>query len=143
MSHRHPIYCNGRTLTVRVPLTSRKRGGRKQVVAPEGVTWAKPQPQIDSTLVKAIARAYRWKRMLESQQFASIAELAHAEDINESYLCRVLRLTLLAPDLVGAALDGLQPQSLTLRSSLSPFPEEWERQRALWSSSIESGQSDS
>ena len=93
MNQRQPITCDGQTLTVRVPLTSRRRGGRKQVVTPEGATWAAPQAQIDSTLVKALARAHRWKRMLESGRYASVTELAEAEKINQSYLCRVLRLT--------------------------------------------------
>ena len=60
----------------------------------------------DSTLVKALARAFRWKRMLETGEFATIADLAEREGIASSYLTRVLRLTLLAPDIVEAILDG-------------------------------------
>jgi hypothetical protein len=97
------------TITVRVPFTVRQRGGRKVVVAPEGAGWAPPRAQVDSTLVKALARAFRWRRMLEDGRYASIAELARAEKINESYACRVLRLTLLAPDIVEAILDGRRP----------------------------------
>lgn len=120
---------HGRTLTVRVPLTLRKRGGRKQVVMPEGACWGQPRPRVDNTMVKAIARAHRWKRLMESGRFASVTELAEAEKINQSYLCRVLRLTLLAPDIVEAILDGRQPAGLQMDALLRPFPSEWMAQR--------------
>jgi hypothetical protein len=121
---------HGRTLTVRVPLTLRKRGGRKQVVMPEGACWGQPRPRVDNTMVKAIARAHRWKRLMESGRFASVTELAEAEKINQSYLCRVLRLTLLAPDIVEAILDGRQPAALQMDALLKPMPLEWAAQRA-------------
>lgn len=120
---------DGRTLTVRVPLTLRKRGGRKQVVTPEGACWGQPRPRVDNTMVKAIARAHRWKRLMESGRYASVTELAEAEKINQSYLCRVLRLTLLAPDIVEAILDGRQPAILQMDTLLKPFPSEWMAQR--------------
>lgn len=119
---------DGRTLTVRVPFALRKRGGRKLVVAPEGATWSAPRLRVDSTMVKALARAHRWKRLLESGRFGSVAELAEAEKINQSYMCRVLRLTLLAPDMVEAILDGRQPAEMTLAVLMKPFPVEWREQ---------------
>jgi hypothetical protein len=118
-----------RTLTVRVPMTFRRRGGRKQVVLPADAVWPVPRPHIDGTMVKAIARAHRWKRLLETGRFASIADLAEAEKINPSYLSRVLRLTLLAPDITEAILDGRQPPALQLDALLKPFPVEWDAQR--------------
>lgn len=124
---------DGRTLTIRVPLTVRKRGGRKQVVMPEGACWGQPRPRVDNTMVKAIARAHRWKRLMESGRFASVTELAEAEKINQSYLCRVLRLTLLAPDIVEAILDGRQPAALQMDALLKPMPLEWAAQRAALS----------
>ena len=120
----------GRTLTVHVALTLRKRGGRKQVVLPDGGSWGAPRPRIDNTMVKAIARAHRWRRLLESGQFASSSELAKAEKINDSYLARVLRLTLLAPDIVEAVLDGRQPVALQLDALLRPLPTGWHEQRS-------------
>lgn len=120
---------DGRTLTVRVPLTLRKRGGRKQVVLPDGASWGAPRARIDNTMVKAIARAHRWRRLLESGQFASVTELAEAEKINQSYLCRVLRLTLLAPDIVEAILDGRQTSTWQPELLLKPFPGNWSDQR--------------
>src|SRR5688500_16590406 len=96
---------DGRTITVDLPLAFRKRGGRKQVVSPAGSSsWAPRQSQVQTTLVKAIARAHRWRAMLEDGTYASAAELSAAERINPSYVARLLRLTLLAPEIVEAAL---------------------------------------
>jgi hypothetical protein len=94
------------TLTITVPLTIRRRGGRKVVLSPKGQPTTTSKPQIDSTLVKALARAFRWQRMLESGDYATVAELAAAEKINPAYLGRILRLTLLPPWTVEAILDG-------------------------------------
>ena len=66
--------------------------------------------------------------MLESGEFATIAELAEREGIAPSYMTRVLRLTLLAPDIVEAILDGKQGPEVTLARVLAPFPVAWDRQ---------------
>jgi len=92
---------------------------------PEGA--AQPR-RTDNSLVKALARAFRWKRMLESGEFATIAELAKCEGIAPSYMTRVLRLTLLAPDIVEAILDGQQGPEVTLARVLEPFPMGWDIQ---------------
>jgi hypothetical protein len=118
------------TITIRVPMTFAKRGGRKLMVTPAGTRpLAPPRARIDSALVKAIARAFRWKDMLESGAFESIVELARTEKINPSYLCRILRLTLLAPDIVDRILNGDQPVSIQLPDLLRPFPVSWQAQR--------------
>lgn len=114
------------TITVTVPFRIVKRGGRKEMHLPDGA--AQPRPA-DSTLVKALARAFRWKRMLEAGQFATIAELSEREGIAPSYMTRVLRLTLLAPEIVEAILDGRQGPQVTLARVLEGFPAEWEAQR--------------
>ena len=123
---------DGRTVTVRVPISIRRRGGRKLVLAPDGtnVTAAPVSRHIDNAMVKAIARAFRWREMLENGTYATIAEIAAAEKINESYVGRVLRLTLLAPDIVEAILGGRQPPKLQLESMLRRFPVAWQGQRA-------------
>jgi hypothetical protein len=97
---------DGSTITVFVPMAWRRRGGRKVIVAPPACDdWA-PPPKIDRALVKALARAHRRHRLLEEGRFGTLAELADAERISRSYVCRVLRLTLLAPDIVERILDG-------------------------------------
>ena len=81
-----------------------------------------------TTLVKALARAFRWKRLLESGEFVTVSELAEREGIAPSYMTRVLRLTLLAPDIVEAILDGKQGPEVTLAQGLEPFPLAWQLQ---------------
>ena len=114
------------SVTLHIPFRIVKRGGRKEMQMPEGTT----QPRrADNTLVKALARAFRWKRMLESGEFTTIAELAEREGIASSYMTRVMRLTLLAPDIVEAVLDGKQGPEVTLARVLEPFPVDWDEQR--------------
>jgi len=102
-----------------------------RIVAPDGsaiVPSYKPQP--DGTLVKALARAWRWQRMLDEARFASVRELAEAERVGHSYVGRILRLTLLAPDIVEHILGGRRTPELA--HLMQPFPVEWEKQRELF-----------
>jgi hypothetical protein len=125
------VTADSRTITVRIPISIRRRGGRKLVVAPDGTSspWQAPCRRIDDAMVKAIARAFRWREMLESGRCATIAEIAAAEKINESYVGRILRLTLLAPDIVQAILSGQQPAELQLDTLMRRFPILWNAQR--------------
>ncbi len=116
------------TISVHVPFAIRKYGGRKQVVMPADVPVSDLHPRINNTLVKALARAFRWKRLLESGEFATVKELAEYEKLGFSYLTRVLRLSLLAPDIVEAILEGRQQPEMTLAALLEPFPTEWVEQ---------------
>jgi len=127
---------DGRTLIVHVPMTFKTRGGRKLVVSPPGTiggvpSWAEPRSRIDNVMVKALARAFRWRRLLETGVYATVGEIAHAEKINTSYVSRVLRLTLLAPEIIEMILDGRQPAELTMAKLMKSFPVEWEAQRRL------------
>ena len=115
-------------LTVRVSLAVRKpRGGRKLIITPGTIANRGPS-DTDITLVKALARAFRWRRMMEAGRYGTINELAAAEKINSSYVSRLLRLTLLSPDIVEAILDGRQPDGMTLPELMDGVPVEWERQ---------------
>ncbi|TNF20942.1 MAG: hypothetical protein EP318_09120 [Rhodobacteraceae bacterium] len=119
------------TVTVHIPFRLVKRGGRKEMQLPDG---ASSQSKMDNTLIKALARAFRWKRLLESGEFATIAELAEREEIAPSYMTRVLRLTLLAPDIIESILHGRQGPEVTLARVLEPFPQEWGAQRVAFRS---------
>lgn len=126
---------DGETLTVRIPLRLRKRGGRKLVLAPDGTKshGAPACRHVDSALVKAIARAHRWRRLLEGGEYALITELAAAEKINQSYICRILRLTLLAPDIIEAALKRKMVLEKPVSAVLNePLPIEWDAQRTIF-----------
>ena len=117
------------TVTVTVPFAIRKRGGRTLVITPDGVTSAPaPRTRVDSALLKALARGFRWRKLLETGHFATIQEIADAENINPSYVSRLLRMTLLAPEIVEAILAGNQPAGLTRAKVMQPFPMEWQRQ---------------
>jgi hypothetical protein len=127
MSTAAEVACDGHSVTVRVPLALRRRGGRKQVVSPDGeAAWAPRLARVDSTLAKALARAHRWQGMLEGGEYGSIEELARAEKINPSYLARVLRLTLLAPDIVESILSGRHdPTTIRMERLMRPFSTTW------------------
>lgn len=113
------------TVTLHVPFRRVKRGGRKEMQLPPG---ASVQRKTDNTLIKALARAFRWKRMLDTGEFTTITELAEREGVAVSYLTRVLRLTLLAPDIVEAILDARQAPKVTLAGLMEPFPAKWDYQ---------------
>ena len=118
------------TFTVRVLLTIRRPPGRRTVVTPimDGGKAALPT-RADPALVKALARAFRYQRLLDEGRYASISEMAAAERIERGYLGTLLRLTLLAPEIVETILDGRQPQGLGLRALIGPLPLAWEAQR--------------
>lgn len=120
---------DGKVIVVTIPLCLRRRGGRKTIILPEGI---EPPPLRDNSLAKLLAKAHLWLRLLESGQAPSIRAIAAQEQLDDSYVAKVLRLTLLAPDLVEAILDGRHPEAMTWRELATPFPLEWERQRKKW-----------
>jgi hypothetical protein len=138
------------TVTVHVPMTFTIRGGRKMIISDtphnpderlhqsvEGAwTTLKLSRQAASqrtnnAMLKALAKAYRWRRMIESGTFTSITELAKAESVNQSYACRILRLTLLAPNIVTEILDGQYPSDVMLKRVMRSLPILWDEQRAV------------
>lgn len=121
---------DGRTAVVSITVSFLQRGGRKQILSPPGTAQWSPAPRVDGALVKAVVRAHRWRHMLESGEYSSSAELAKAEKVNNSYLSRILRLTLIAPDIIEAIVSGRQPCTLQLDDLLKPLPAAWERQRS-------------
>ena len=124
------------SVTVRVPLAVRRRPGRKTIVTPQGAEGsALTRTRADPAMVKALARAHRWQRMLDEGRHASISELAAAERIDRGYLGRVLQLTLLAPDSVEAILDGRPLTDRGLPALMESFPLEWDAQCSALSDS--------
>jgi hypothetical protein len=124
---------DGTTLVVRIPMSFQRRGGRKRIVAPDGsaiVPTSKSQP--DSTLVKALARAWRWQRMLDDGVYSSVSEIGDAENISKSYVSRILPLALLTPHIVEAILAGKTNQALVLEQLERPLPASWQEQQWAW-----------
>jgi len=130
---------DGSYVDVFVPLAFKRHGGRKTIVAPDGTPIAPSRSTAtDSTLIKALARAWRWQKLLDDGVYGSIAEMADKERINRSYLSRTLRLSLLAPDIVDAILNGTQPSMLRLADLEGPFSIDWQEQRAVLGFSVKS-----
>ena len=128
------IRSDGRTITVRIPISIRKRGGKKLVLAPDGKVAPSFSRRIDSSMVKGLARAFRWQELLENGTYATIAEIAEAERINETYVGRVLRLTLLSPEIIDMIVTGRNRASLSLESLMRTFPVIWKEQTARFTS---------
>jgi len=131
VNERPRLTAGGECLVVMVPLQIRRRGGRKQVIAPGDVNAdGVAQPQTNQPLALALARAHRWRQLLEEGRYATIRELALALGVDNSYVARLLRLTLLAPDIIEAIVDGTEPDGLSLEK-LYRLPAEWEGQRRV------------
>jgi hypothetical protein len=120
---------DGRSVTVHVPMAFTKRGGRKLVISPNGASIASsPRARIDNTMIKALARAFRWRKLLETGMFGTVEEIAAAEKINASYVGRVSPAHPFVPDIVEAILNGRQPADMTLAILMRPFAAEWGKQ---------------
>ena len=122
---------DGGTLVVRIPMRLGRQRGRKRILAPDGSELTPPtKPQPDGVLVKALARAWRWQKLLDQGVYGSVTEIAEAEKISKSYVSRILRLALLAPDIVEAILGGWADQRVMLERLERPLPVGWEEQRS-------------
>ncbi len=120
---------DGSTLTIRIPMKLRRRAGRKRIIAPsDSEVWAPAPPKPYGTLIRALGRAHRWRRLLDDGTYATIAELCHAEKITDSYVSRILQLTLLAPEIVEEQLNGRTDSELTL-AGIGSVPPIWGNQR--------------
>jgi hypothetical protein len=123
------IAAEGEYLVVTVPIKVRRRGGRKRIITPDGEDYAPvEETRANEGLAVMIARAHRWRRLLENGEYGSIRELAVAVEMDNSYVARQLRLTLLAPDIVQAILEGDESDGVSLEK-LYQVPVVWEAQR--------------
>jgi hypothetical protein len=120
-------------LIVHVPMAFRRRGGRKLIVAPDGtaIAVASPRFNVDNVLVKALARGFRWRKLLDNGTYGTTKEIAATEKVDASYVAEMLRLTLLAPDIVEMILDGRQPAECQLHRLRTSLPLEWQAQRIV------------
>jgi hypothetical protein len=121
------------TFTVHVPMAFRRRGGRKLIMAPDGAAMPAipPRFQVDNVLVKALARGFRWQRLLDRGTYSTIKEIATREKIDKTYVGDVLRLNLLAPDIIEMILDGRHPSGLQFNQLRKSLPLEWQAQRNI------------
>lgn len=123
---------NDNGISVNVPLKLKKRGGRREVILPQA--FASDEPTYESrqeALVIAIARAHRWQELLDDGKFDSISALAREIGLDISFAARLMRLTLLAPDIVEAILMGEEPSGVSLSVLTKHLPPDWESQRMV------------
>lgn len=117
---------NTATDTTDIPMTFKTRGGKTVIVLPDGSRGlVRREATVDNSMVKVIARGFRWQRLLDSGTYSTIDDLAAAEKVNPSYVSRILRLAYLSPKVVQAIMDGKQPARLTMKDLLKPFPNDW------------------
>lgn len=117
------------TDTTHIPMTFRSRGGKTVIVLPDGSRGiSQREATIDSTMIKVIARGFRWQRLLNEGLYATIEDLAAAEKINPSYISRVMRLSYLSPKIIEAILEGSSPAELSMKHLMKPFPMDWQKQ---------------
>lgn len=124
------LHRDGESIRIHIPLTFKRRGGRKEIIVADGLpNFPHDRTVYQKPLVIALARAFRWKELLETGQVASMSELAKTFRVDPSYLSRILRLTLLAPDIVEAIVAGLEPSGVSLAKLKRMIPVEWDTQR--------------
>lgn len=117
---------------VHIPMTFERRGGRKIVITPDVVEKTDKTPKRDETLVRAIVKSHCWRRRIECGQAKSITDLAGQEGVSDAYVCQMLPLTTLSPEIVAAIIDGRQSNLVKLQSLKRNTPSDWKRQRELW-----------
>jgi hypothetical protein len=120
------------TITVHIPMHFERRGGRKLIIAPAGTAPTSVTPHRDETMIRALVKAYRWRRRIESGKAKSITDLAAQEGVTDAYVCHLLPLTCLAPEIAAAILDGRQQKGFKLAALLRDVPMAWEEQRRGW-----------
>lgn len=119
-------------LVVDVPLKLKKRAGRKEVILTDAFSdGAIERMPHQEALVIALARAHRWQRLLDEGKFKSVSDLAREIGLDPSFAARLLRLTLLAPDVVDAILAGEEPSGLSLTMLTKQLPVCWNAQKRL------------
>ncbi|MBF0589174.1 MAG: hypothetical protein HQL53_08605 [Magnetococcales bacterium] len=124
---------DGRNIVIRIPYRFRRKQGRKEIIAPEGeASPFLPPIQPDEKLIKALAQGFHWRRLLESGKVETIRKLAAEEKVDPAHIGRMLRVTLLAPDIIEAILDGRQPEGVSIRTFRKTVPADWVEQRAAW-----------
>ena len=124
------------TLHIRIPMQFSRRSSRKMIVGPDGKTISEmidaKADNTDYTFISALGKAFSWQRMLDEGKYESPKDLAEKEKVEVTHMYRVMRLTLLAPDIIEAVLNGKQPRTLTLQNVVRGFPISWQEQRKVF-----------
>lgn len=116
-------------ITIHIPIALKKRSGRKLILSRDGKALSPASAKPDDTIIAALVKAYKWQRMLDTGKASCLQDIAEREGINPTYIARILRLNLLAPDIKEAILEGRLPKGVRLEQLMKPFPDLWEEQR--------------
>lgn len=123
---------DGNSVVLRIPMSLKKRGGRKEIIVPEGPGQALAvKSAAQKPIVTALARAFHWQDLIDSGSYPSIAALAAALEVDRSYVRRILSLACVAPDIVQAIINGMEPSGLSLERLAKGVLLRWEEQRDL------------
>ena len=124
------------TLHIRIPMQFSRRSSRKMIVGPNGenidAMADTQEDKTDYTFISALGKAFSWQRMLDDGKYETPKELAKKENVEVTHMYRVMRLTLLTPDIIEAVLNGTQPRTLTLQNVVRGFPVSWQEQRKVF-----------
>ncbi len=130
MNNRPTVERDVETLVIRVPMKFKKRGGRREIIVPDGLSAARQsRSPTQEPLVTALARAFYWQELIDRGRYGSVTELAEALDVDRSYVGRIMRLALLAPDIVEVIVEGREPSGLSLERLVKGMPTVWAEQR--------------
>ena len=132
MIHEMNLEPCGNGILLRIPMKLKKRGGRKEVIVPDSLHERVSKTDRDEAFAIAIARAYAWQELLDSGKYRSIREMAKSLGVCATYTSRLLRFTILAPDIIEAILDGREPNGFSQTKLTGAIPEDWEEQRRKW-----------
>ena len=116
-------------VTVSIPIRIRRFSGRMQVVVPPGVSTTPIGEAVPTPLQIALARGHRWLRLIESGKVTNLSAIAKQENVDRSYISRMVNLTTLAPDIQAAILDETLPDTVSLFDLAVDTPLSWEQQR--------------
>ena len=124
---------NDEIIDLFVPLEIKKRGGSAIIILPKNLKKEEMTKCFDEKMIKAFAKAYKWKNMLEEDEIGSLAQIAVKENITGAYVSKVFNLNFIAPEIVEKILNGEQPRDLKLQDMLvGKFPLLWQEQKELW-----------
>ena len=124
---------NDEIIDLFVPLEIKKRGGSAIIILPKNLKKEEMVKCFDEKMIKAFAKAYKWKNMMEEDEIGALAQIAVKENITGAYVSKVFNLNFIAPEIVEKILNGEQPRDLKLQDMLvGKFPLLWQEQKELW-----------
>lgn len=115
-----------------VPITMTRRGGTAMIIVPKNADKSDDQKCFDNTMIKSIAKAHKWKVMLEEKRVSSLADIARKENLGTAYVSKVFNLNFLSPKIIERILEGTQPRSLKLQDMFVGIPDLWQEQEENW-----------